>query len=108
MASELDALREHCADARSRPARAREGRVTAVFSLRAGVDYTWLAEFIERHEISEEEYGLVFAVSTSFPSGVVRAPAFAAKLHRKVGGVLDFSFTVLTEEWDEVLEKPET
>ncbi len=84
-------------DATSRPARGRKGCVIGTFVLEAGVNYDWIARFIEQNKIPEEDYGIFVSISTSSDSDVVRLPRFAAELSRSLGGVIDFSFTSLPE-----------
>jgi hypothetical protein len=94
----LNQLRQICADVVSRSARKREGLVTGVFDLRAGVDYSWIKQFIDEHRIPERDYGLFVSISTSSDSEIVSLPQFAADIFRQVGGGIDFSFTVLSDE----------
>jgi hypothetical protein len=94
----LNELREICPEAVSRPVRKREGLVTGVFDLRDDVDYSWIGSFIEERRISENDYGLFVSVSTSSDSEIISLPQFVADIFRKVGGGLDFSFTVLSDE----------
>jgi hypothetical protein len=96
--TELEALREFHTNVESRRARGREGRVTAVFELREGEDYGWLKDFAKRHNIAATEYGLFVSISTSSDSEIVRVPQFAIDLIREVGGIIDFSFTVLSND----------
>jgi len=95
---ELDVLRDFCPDVTSRPARGREGRVTGIFDLREGEDYGWIKDFIKTHSIATTEHGLFVSISTSSDSDIVRVPQFAVELIREVGGVIDFSFTVLADD----------
>jgi hypothetical protein len=96
--TELDELRQSRPDVISRSARGREGRLTGVFDLRAGEDYQWLKGFINCHNISPETYGLFMSVATSSDSEIISVPRFAVDLVREIGGVIDFSFTVLSDE----------
>jgi hypothetical protein len=94
----LDELREIHPGVVSRPARKREGLVTGVFDLQSGVDYSWIGGFIDQRQIPESDYGLFVSISTSNDSDIVSLPQFAADIFRHVGGGIDFSFTVLSEE----------
>lgn len=96
--AQLDELRNVCPDVQSRPARKREGLVTGALNLRPDADYSWLKSFIDERNIPDCDYGLFVSVSTSSDSEIVRLPQFAADIFRQVGGVIDFSFTVLSDE----------
>jgi hypothetical protein len=96
--AQLTSLRRHCPDAISRASRLREGCVTGVFDLHEGVDYDWIGTFIEEHAIASDQYGLFVSISTSSDSEIVLTPGFAVELVRKFGGVVHFSFTVLSED----------
>lgn len=94
----LEALRKLCPEAISRPVRKREGMVTGVFDLDGDHDYTWIKSFIDQHQIPECDYGLFVSVSTDSDSEIISLPKFAAEIFRAVGGGIDFSFTVLSED----------
>lgn len=96
--AQLKELCEVCAEVVSRPARKKDGFVTGVFDLYADRDYSWVRPFIEEHGIPECDYGLFVSVSTSSDSEIVSVPQFVADIFRSVGGGLDFSFTVLSDE----------
>ncbi len=96
--SHLDELREIHPGVVSRPARKRDGLVTGVFDLQVAVDYSWIKPFIEQRQIPESDYGLFVSISTSSDSEIVSLPKFAADIFRRVGGGIDFSFTVLSDE----------
>ena len=96
--AQLDELRKVCPDAQGRPARKREGFIVGSFTLHAGGDYSWLKPFIQACQIPACDYGLFVSVSTSSESAIVRLPEFAADIFHDVGGVMDFSFTVLSDE----------
>ena len=96
--AQLDELRTICSGVQSRPARKREGLVTGAFTLHEEADYSWVKRFIEECNIPESDYGLFVSISTSRDSEVVRLPAMAAEIFRRVGGQIDFSFTVLADE----------
>lgn len=96
--AQLTSLRRHCPDAISRPSRGREECVTGVFDLHESADYHWIGEFIEQHGIARHEYGLFVSISTSSDSEIVQVPEFALELVRKFGGMVHFSFTVLSED----------
>jgi hypothetical protein len=95
---QFDALRQHRPDVMSRPSRGRPGQVTGVFDLCENEDYAWMKPFIAAHEIPFTDYGLFVSISTSSDSEIVRVPQFASDIYREIGGVLDFSFTVLADE----------
>jgi hypothetical protein len=96
--TQLDELRQVWPDVESRPARRREGLVTGALTLRPNTDYSWLKSFITQHGIPESDYGLFVSVSTSSDSEIVRLPQIAAEIFRQVGGQIDFSFTVLSDD----------
>jgi hypothetical protein len=96
-AEDLAHLRHHRPDARSRPSRFREGCVTGVFDLEPAGDYSWLDGYVQERSICRDESGLFVSVSTSSDSEIVRIPDYAIALVRAVGGVVDFSFTVLSD-----------
>jgi hypothetical protein len=96
--AERDSLLRLSSDIESRPARGIEGRVTGIFALNEGVDYGWIGRFITEHNISKTDYGLFISISTSRDSDLVRVPDFATDLFRVLGGVIDFSFTSISED----------
>jgi hypothetical protein len=72
--------------------------VTGVFDLYESRDYSWIIGFIVQHNIAPTDYGLFISISTSNDSEISTVPQFAADLYRQTGGVIDVSFTVLSDD----------
>lgn len=65
------------------------------WELREGVDYRWIKRFAEQHGLEYDAYGVLVSLVTDQNRGRIRAPKFVIDLSRAVGGVIDFSFTVV-------------
>jgi hypothetical protein len=57
--------------------------------------YEELAGFINGALLCEEDYGLFVSLRTDYDTDIIRVPQFALNLSRRVGGVIDFSYTVV-------------
>lgn len=95
MVADLRALQ---AGVDSRRSYNRPGHLTGTFSLTDGGDYSWIDQFIRKHEICEEDYDIFVSLSTDCDSDIVCVPTFAMSLSRRVGGGISFSYTVLAED----------
>jgi hypothetical protein len=80
--------------AKIRPTRKEEEHYVVSLWLQENERYEDLVKFVAEAGLQEEEYGLFVSVRTDFDTGIVRAPQFALRLSRRVGGVVDFSYTV--------------
>ena len=93
--AQAHALREHCPSVEVRPRRDTPGRFVGSFSLSLTDNYDWLQPFVQEGNISDSEYGLFVSLVTRHDSEIVSLPPFVLDLHRRVGGGIDFSFTVV-------------
>lgn len=59
------------------------------------MDYGWIKSFVEQHGLEDYTYGVFVSLVTDRGGGRIRAPKFVIDLSRAVGGVIDFSFTVV-------------
>lgn len=65
------------------------------WEIREGEDYGWIKGFVKQNGIEERNYGVFVSLVTEEYKGTVRVPKFVVELSREVGGVMDFSFTVV-------------
>jgi hypothetical protein len=80
-----------------RPARGSSEHYVVSWWLQEIEDYDWLTNFLAEADLRDEDYGLFVSVRTGFDTGIVRIPHFALTLSRRVGGVIDFSYTCIGE-----------
>ncbi len=60
--------------------------------------YDWLMDFLTEAKLGYEDYGLWVSLRTDSDSDIIRVPQFALELSRRVGGVIDFSYTIIGQE----------
>lgn len=70
-------------------------KYAVTWDLREGMDYVWIKSFVEQHGLEDDTYGVFVSLVTDRGGGRIRAPKFVIDLSRAVGGVIDFSFTVV-------------
>ena len=94
--TQVQALRDYCVSAVVRPKRNRPGQFVASFRLSHASVYDWLPSFIQNYDIAASEYGVFVSLVTKHDSEIVTLPAFVLDVHRRVGGQIEFSFTVVS------------
>lgn len=94
---QVQALQAHCVNVEVRPKRNRSGQFVASFQLSHTSAYDWLPSFIKDCNIGDSEYGLFVSLVTSYDSEIVTLPAFVLDIHRRVGGQIEFSFTMVSD-----------
>lgn len=75
--------------------KAEPGQYVVSFWLREDGDYNWLPGTLAEFSLSENDYGFFISLVTASDSEIVSLPDHVADLYRKLGGQLDFSFTVV-------------
>lgn len=96
--SQVSALRSDCGVLEVRPKRNAQGLFVASLRLNAETDYEWLPSFVKNYNIAESTFGVFISLATTHDSEIVTLPAFVLDLHRRTGGQIEFSFTVVSNE----------
>ena len=94
--SQVNVLRQHCGELEVRPKRNAPGLFVASFRLNADSAYDWLPSFLRDHNLAESSYGVFVSLVTTHDSEVVALPAFVLEVHRRAGGQIEFSFTLVS------------
>jgi hypothetical protein len=81
-----------------RPARGSSGGYVVSWWLQETETYDWLIDFLADAKLGHEDYGLFVSLRTDSDSDIIRVPQFALELSRRVGGVIDFSYTYIEQE----------
>jgi len=87
--------KEGLEDLRINPQYGAPEKFAVLWDIEEGVDYGWIGRFAERSGLRDDTYGVLVSLVTEEDRGRVRAPKFLIDLSRQVGGVIDFSFTVI-------------
>ncbi len=95
--TQVHALQGHLVDAQVRPSRNMPGRFVASFRLSPAGAYDWLPSFVQSCNIADSEYGVFVSLLTKHDSEIVTLPAYVLDVHRRVGGQIEFSFTVVAD-----------
>jgi hypothetical protein len=93
--AQVDEISKLYPRANVKPARNDVDKYVVFWWLQETERYEELADFIGKANLHEEDYGLFVSLRTDYDSGVIRVPQFALNLSRRVGGVIDFSYTVV-------------
>jgi hypothetical protein len=94
---EADELSKHRADAIVRPQRGDPGKYIMSFpnmNLNAEDDYSWIEVLIQKYGLSEDKYDFFVSLLTDSDRNVMVVPKFARALFRRIGGQIEFSYTV--------------
>jgi hypothetical protein len=94
--AQVAALKEHAPDAGARANRTRPDRLCGSFQLEAGQSYDWLPGLIRQWGVNEDEYGVFVSLVTEHDSEIVDVPPYVLDLHKRIGGQIWFSFTVVS------------
>jgi hypothetical protein len=78
-----------------RPARDDADKYVVSLWLQDTGRYDELAGFIGEANLCEEDYGIFVSLRTDDDTDIIRIPQFALNLSRRVGGVIDFSYTIV-------------
>lgn len=95
--TQVQALKDRCTRVEARPKRNAPGQFVASFPLNQDSAYDWLLSFIQTNNIANSEYGVFVSILTKHDSEIVTLPAFVLDVHRRAGGQIDFSFTVVSD-----------
>ena len=95
--TQVRALQDHCASVEMRPKRNSPGQFVASFRLSHASSYDWLPSFVQTCNIADSQYGMFVSLLTKHDSEIVTLPAFMLDLHRRVGGQIEFSFTMVSD-----------
>lgn len=95
--AQVHALQDHRVGVEVRPKRNTPGRFVASFRLSHASSYDWLPSFIQTCHIADSEYGVFVSIVTKHDSEIVTLPAYVLEVHRRAGGQLEFSFTVVAD-----------
>ena len=93
--SQVRALRQHCGSVEVRPIGNVPDRFVASFQFDPVEKYDWLESFVRVGNISDSEYGVFVYVESTHPTPIVELPPFVVELYRRIGGRMEFSFTIL-------------
>jgi hypothetical protein len=96
--AQMNQIVKFCAKADVRPARGSSEHYVVSWWLQETEEYGWLTNFLAEANLCDEDYGLFVSLRTGSDTGIVRIPQFALALSRRVGGVIDFSYTCIGEE----------
>lgn len=81
-----------------RPARGSSEHYVVSWWLQETETYDWLMDFLAEANLGYEDYGLFVSLRTDSDTDIIRVPQFALDLSRRVGGVIDFSYTYIGQE----------
>lgn len=81
-----------------RPSRVSAEHYVVSWWLQETETYDWLMDFLAEAKLGYEDYGLFVSLRTDSDSDIIRVPQFALELSRRVGGVVDFSYTIIEQE----------
>ncbi len=94
---QVGALRQYCPDLEVRPKRNATNLFVASFRLNAASDYDWLPAMLSNREIANSTYGVFTSLVTNHDSEIITLPPFVLDLHKRAGGQIEFSFTVVPD-----------
>jgi hypothetical protein len=94
---QVSALRRHCPELEVRTKRNVKDLFVASFRLRPASNYQWLTTLLAKREIAEDTYGVFTSLVTNHDSEIVTLPPFVLELHKRTGGQIEFSFTMVPE-----------
>ena len=95
--TQVHALQNHGVHVELRPKRNSPGQFVASFRLSHADAYDWLPSFVQTYELADSEYGVFGSLLTNHDSEIVTLPAFILDVHRRVGGQIEFSFTMVED-----------
>ena len=95
--TQVHALQDHCVSVEVRPKRNMPGQFIASFRLSQASAYDWLPSFVKTCNIADADYGVFVSLLTKHDSEIVTLPAFVLDVHRRVGGQIEFSFTMVSD-----------
>lgn len=58
-------------------------------------DFAWIERLIEEHQIPEQDYDVFISIVTDSDSRIISMPRYLVDLVRRIGGQVEFSFTVV-------------
>jgi hypothetical protein len=83
------------------PAECHKVKNKEVYTLWISLDKTVEIEAISRvilkSKVDEKQYGIWASLTSYYDNGGVRLPDNVAKLHREIGGYVDFSYIIIFE-----------
>lgn len=80
----------------TRPSRHQPSLFAVSFRLSPTDDYRWIDSFVRDQALTESTYGVFVSLVTSHDSEIVTMPQYILDLHRRIGGQMEFSFTVVS------------
>ena len=95
--TQVHALQAHCVNVEVRPKRNSPGQFVASFRLSHASAYDWLPSFVQNCKLADSEYGVFVSLLTKHDSEIVTLPAFILDVHRRVGGQIEFPFTMIAD-----------
>ncbi len=90
-----DSLRSLTGNPAIKPKHGQPDRYVLSFWLEPGISYGWIDSTIQEHRLDESEYGFFVSLVTDSDSDMIAVPDFAKNLFRRLGGRLEFSFTLV-------------